>query len=320
MTPPPAMQGPAPAIWLLTDNKPGHRNQLKGLANRLRVLTGASAHWIETGPIAVPLWRALLGMPPALDSHLPRPSLIIAAGSGSHRLLLSLRRTRNCQTVVLMKPAFPLAMVDAAIIPEHDRVPPKRHVVTTRGVLNAITPMARITEKPEALVLVGGPSRHFEWDNDLVFEQILRLMANHPQWRWTISSSRRTPEPLTERLSSLESPRVTIATPESTHDSWLSHQLASSRAVWVTPDSVSMVYEAITSGVPTGLFELTARPRSRIAGGVQRLAEEGLVALWQDQTSVMQGTAKHTARLWEADRTARWLITTLPAWTRRGRP
>lgn len=319
MTPPPAMPGPAPAIWLLTDNKPGHRNQLKGLANRLRVLTGASIHWIETGLTPVPLWRALVGIPPALDSELPRPSLIIAAGSGSHRLLLSLRRTRNCQTVVLMKPAFPLPLVDAAIIPEHDRVSPGRHVLTTRGVLNAITPMARITEKPEALILVGGPSRHFEWDNSLVFEQILRLMANHPQWRWTISSSRRTPETLTERLASLESPRVTIATPETTHEGWLSHQLAASRAVWVTPDSASMVYEAITSGVPTGLFELTARPHSRVATGMHHLAEDGLVALWQDQASVMQGSTLHSDRLWEADRAARWLIKTLPALTRRGR-
>ena len=31
-----------PVVWLLTDNKPGHRNQLKGLGNRLRVLAGAS--------------------------------------------------------------------------------------------------------------------------------------------------------------------------------------------------------------------------------------------------------------------------------------
>ena len=28
----------APVVWLLTDNKPGHKNQLKGLGNRLRVL------------------------------------------------------------------------------------------------------------------------------------------------------------------------------------------------------------------------------------------------------------------------------------------
>lgn len=313
-----AMNGPAPAIWLLTDGKPGHRNQLKGLANRLRVLTGASTHWLETGTVPVPLWRALLGRPPALDPNLPRPSLIIAAGSGSHRLLLSLRRTRNCCTVVLMKPAFPLTLVDAAILPEHDRVAPRRRVLTTLGPLNAITPMARITEKPEALILVGGPSRHYHWDDSVVFKQVLQLIANHPEWRWTISSSRRTPAALNQRLAALESPKVTVVSPEATHEAWLSHQLAASRAVWVTPDSASMVYEAITSGVPTGLFELAAQPRSRIAAGVAHLEAQGLVGQWQDQARMMHATTTHTPRLWEADRAARWLIDTLPAWTRRG--
>src|SRR5690606_9613681 len=34
----------APVIWLITDNKPGHKDQLKGLGNRLRVLTGAAVY------------------------------------------------------------------------------------------------------------------------------------------------------------------------------------------------------------------------------------------------------------------------------------
>ncbi|SFM61932.1 mitochondrial fission ELM1 family protein [Marinobacter zhejiangensis] len=313
-----AMNGPAPVIWLLTDNKPGHRNQLKGLGNRLRVLTGASIHWLETEPLAVPLWRALFGAAPSLDNTLPRPNLVIAAGSGTHRLLLSLRHIRGCQRVVLMKPAFPLALVDAAIIPEHDRVAESRRVLTTQGVLNAVTPMARVTEKPEALILIGGPSRHFEWDNISVFDQTLQLMSNHPQWRWTISSSRRTPKELTDRLATLESPRVTVVTPETTHESWLNHQLAGSRAVWVTPDSTSMVYEAITSGVPTGLLELLPNPDSRLAAGIHHAVELGLAGLWQDQASVMHPSGSLPVRLWEADRAARWLIQTLPAWTNGG--
>lgn len=44
----------APAIWLLTDNKAGHRSQLKGLGNRLRVLTGASLHWIDANEFRYP--------------------------------------------------------------------------------------------------------------------------------------------------------------------------------------------------------------------------------------------------------------------------
>ena len=100
-----------PVVWLLTDNKPGHRNQLKGLGNRLRVLAGASTYWIDVSPTKVPLWRALLASSPRMEASLPRPDLVIAAGSGTHRLLLALRKRRGTRTLVIMKPAFPLSLV-----------------------------------------------------------------------------------------------------------------------------------------------------------------------------------------------------------------
>lgn len=297
----------APAIWLITDNKPGHKNQLKGLGNRLRVLTGASIYWVNAADSPVPLWRALLGVAPAMDSPPPAPALIIAAGSGTHRLLLALRRLRKTRTVVLMKPAFPLAWVDAAIIPAHDNAKASRKTLITEGVINAVTPMAQLTPKPEALVLAGGPSRHFVWEDDAVFSQITDLIARYPEWRWTISNSRRTPAALTAKLDELQGPKVTVVHHENTHDNWLNHQLAASRAVWVTPDSVSMVCEAATSGVPTGLLDLPARGRSRVAKGVTRLVEQSWVFRWNEYSNVMSEQAERHARLWEADRAARWL-------------
>lgn len=298
----------APVVWLLTDNKPGHRNQLKGLGNRLRVLSGASVAEIDATEVPVPLWRALLGMAPAMDEALRAPDLIIAAGSGTHRLLLSLRRRRKAKTVVLMKPGFPIGWVDAAIIPEHDDIDPARHILITEGVINAITPLARITDKPEGLILIGGPSPHFDWDDDVVLGQVSQLMGRYPEWRWTISGSRRTPEPLLQKLQELAGPKVTVVDHERTHAGWLPHQLSASRAVWVTPDSTSMVCEAATSGVPTGLFEMAPRHHSRVARGMASLVEKGYVARWSDHASVMTGKLPGSPSLWEADRAARWLI------------
>lgn len=299
---------PAPVVWLLTDNKPGHRNQLKGLGNRLRVLTGASVAEIDATEMSIPLWRALLGIAPTMGKTLGAPRLIIAAGSRTHRLLLSLRRRRNAKTVVLMKPGFPIGWVDAAIIPEHDAVSPDRHILITEGAINAVTPLARITDKPEGLILIGGPSPHFDWDDDVVLGQVSQLMGWYPEWRWTISGSRRTPQPLLEYLQNLAGPKVTVVEPERTHASWLAHQLAASRAAWVTPDSISMTCEAATSGVPTGIFELAPRRNSRVARGIASLSEKGYVARWSDHAAVMMGKLPESHRLWEADRAARWLI------------
>ena len=309
------MAGPgsrAPIVWLLRDEKPGHTSQLKGLGNRLRVLAGADVREIDATQVKVPLWRALLGIAPAFDAPNNKPDLIIAAGHGTHRLLLSLRRRKKAKTVVLMKPGFPLNWVDAVIAPTHDNLATEgRHILATEGVINAITPLAKITEKPEALILVGGPSDHFQWEDDVVIGQITELMGRYRDWRWTISGSRRTPDSVMSRLNELASLTVTVVDHTRTHEHWLTHQLASSRAVWVTPDSGSMVCEAATSGVPTGVFELTPTPGSRVANGLNRLLEKGYVASWSNHATVMAGRMSESQQLWEADRAARWLIQNL---------
>lgn len=298
----------APVIWLLTDNKPGHRNQLKGLGNRLRVKTGASVHWVNAQEVSVPLWRALLAMAPAMDKTLPHPDMVIAAGTGTHKLLLCLRRLKNTKTLVIMKPGFPRTWVDGAIVPAHDGVSGSKHTLVTEGAINTITPLAKVTDKPEALLLLGGPSPHFDWEDDVVFGQISHLIGEYPEWRWTISGSRRTPEALTSRLNELAGPRITVVDPDTTHEDWLSQQVAASRAIWVTPDSMSMVCEAATSGVPTGLLQLQQNAGSRVANGVQRLVENGYVARWSDHATVMGGKTGQETPLWEANRAAQWVI------------
>lgn len=309
-----------PVIWLINDQKPGHRNQLRGLGNRLRVLTGASLHWLPADEYPVSRSRALLGRAPVMNADLPSPNLILAAGSSTHRLLLALRRLNRAHTVVLMKPGFPLRMVSAAIVPAHDGVPASRRVLLTEGVINTMTPLAQLTQKQEALVLIGGPTSHAVWDDMAIVEQVQTLIAEHPGWRWTITNSRRTPESLTRQLDGLQSLHVSVVDHRRTHDTWLNHQFAASRAVWVTPESVSMVSEAATSGVPAGLFDVPLTPGSRVATGIQRFVSQKLVHPWSERNQVMAAITERHHRFWEADRAARWIIEQglLSASSRRG--
>ncbi|OEY66598.1 mitochondrial fission ELM1 family protein [Marinobacter sp. X15-166B] len=316
MSSPSASPTHPPVIWLVSDLKPGHRNQLKGLGSRLQALTGAELHWIDSTAVRVPLWRALAGVPVTI-SDAPKPTLIIAAGTGTHRLLLSYRRLKGAATVVLMNPAFPRSWVDAAIIPEHDGVPASRHTLITEGVINAISPQTELPSEPGALLLVGGPSPHYTWDNASVFMQINRLITLYPDWHWTVSGSRRTPPGLRAQLAGLTGPAITVVDPDHTPENWLAQQLAMSRAVWVTPDSSSMVCEAMTSGVPTGLLVLTPQRRSRVVKGNEALLERGRVIQWPHHHRVMHPQHTPPTPPWEADRAARWLIHTLALGSRR---
>lgn len=295
------MSNNPPCVWLLTDAKPGHQNQLRGLAARLSVHSSAACHWVTVANSTASLWRIWRGLNPA--PHLPKPDMLIAAGSATHRHLLAAKRALACHAVVLMRPSFPYRWLDAALVPAHDRPPSRTNVLVTRGVLNAITPVAQVTDTRTGLVLIGGPSQHYQWDTNGVIAQVAQLCAQAPDWQWTVADSRRTPEDLLPALAALGLPNLTTVPHSATNAAWLPTQLASSGRIWVSPDSVSMVYEALTSGVPTGILNLQPCGRGRVVRGIQELVETGQLQRFGEPASPAEA-----APLWEADRAARWLV------------
>lgn len=294
-----------PVVWLLTDQKPGHRSQLQGLGERLHALTEAELVWIDAGKFPVPLWRALLGIGPQMN--LPRPDIIIAAGTGTHRLLLSLRRSKAL-TVVLMRPAFPYNWIDAAIVPAHDNPPELDNILITRGVLNAVKPNRAPVDEPRGLILAGGPSRHFVWDDDIVYQQVVTLSEQFRDWQWSLSSSRRTPDSFIRRVQKSNLPNLSFYHHDETDPDWVVDALEQARVVWVSPDSISMIYEALTSGRPTGLLDLEPANNSRMVQSLSDLERNGQLAPWTDRMALLKTEASTVPPLWEADRVARWVL------------
>lgn len=297
----------APVVWLLTDNKPGHKNQLRGLGDRLSARAGARVIWIDAHRYPVSWVQAILGRAP--DIAQPSPHIIVSAGSQTQKLLLACRKRYNAVTVVLMRPVLPLPRPDLAIIPAHDNPPKRPSVLVTRGVLNAVTPQPQAVEELNGLLLLGGPSEHYDWDSNAILHQINTLAAEYPQWHWKVTSSRRTPQPLIGALASLRQENLTFYHHRDTGPEWLPQTLNASRAAWVSPDSVSMVYEALTAGTPTGLLNLKHRSGSRVVKGLEALKTDGLVTDWDDRERIMSAGSGQSPRLWEADRAADWLIT-----------
>ncbi|NIO88165.1 MAG: nucleoside-diphosphate sugar epimerase, partial [Candidatus Aminicenantes bacterium] len=65
---------------------------------------------------------------------------IIGAGHGTHFPMLCAQRARGGKTIVIMKPGLPYSWFDYCLIPEHDKPPRKKNIITTRGAINTITP------------------------------------------------------------------------------------------------------------------------------------------------------------------------------------
>lgn len=296
------MSKSAPVVWLLTDHKPGHVNQLRGLAQRLSELSGALCVWLDVRELNLSLWQVWRGA--AVGSQLPTPELVVAAGSSTQRALLATKRHYGCPAVLLMRPNFPLSWLDACIIPAHDSPTDAGNVLVTEGVLNAIVPRDKTACK-QALLLIGGPSKHFEWNASAIVDQVRTLCRESTDWHWILSDSRRTPEPMLPALAELKLNNLSLVSHLDTEPAWLAQTLADCARVWVSPDSVSMVYEALTSGASTGLLQLHSHGGGRVVGGLERLLNMNAVVSFDHRAELDRLDHKP---IWEADRAARWII------------
>nr|VFJ63942.1 MAG: hypothetical protein BECKFW1821C_GA0114237_100511 [Candidatus Kentron sp. FW] len=307
-------------VWRFRDGKRGHESQTQGFLQALGRLRAIESSDIMVTPGLLGSLHAAFGHLLRSDS-LPDPDLLIGAGHGTHLPLLLGAHARGGRTIVLMKPSLPIRWFDLCVIPTHDDVRPRNNVFTTRGVLN---PMAhnpgRRSER--GLFLIGGPSRHHGWDEDALFRQIDTIVTRESGIPWIATTSRRTPQATARALVGRKWENLHPIPYSDTPDGWLSGQLQEASAAWVTEDSVSMIYEALTAGTPTGVLSIPRRVVSRLSLGVDRLAADGLVttfSTWRDHAILPYAPNEFSSGKFflggassgqfnEATRCARWMV------------
>ena len=277
---PAAYQGEPRVVWRFSDAKAGHDSQSLGLVDALKRRLSLDSYDIPVSSGAALDW--FRGRFPAA-SLLPDPWLLIGAGHATHLPLLAARRARGGRAVVLMTPDLPKRYFDLCVVPEHDRPRPAPNVLTTRGSLNRMQAVARnagSSQHRRGLLMIGGPSRHYRWDHQQVVEQLAGVVRYSPVRHWVLTTSRRTPpgfaECVRDRLFH-RNLRLTIHSWRETQDPWLAMQLQRACCTWITEDSVSMIYEALTAGIPVGLLSVPPRRQDRIVRGVEALVASGNV-------------------------------------------
>lgn len=291
-------------VWVISDGKPGHINQSSGLADALARATPTDTHILPALPAWRAWWALLLKRYPA--SSLPPPDLILGAGHATHFSLLAARRATGGRSVVLMKPSLPHSWFDAIVVPAHDQLVADARTFVSEGALNRVSPPPPDTAREQqGLMLIGGISPHFAWDSAAIQLQIKSLLARTPGLRWTLTTSRRTPADFLATLPAHEALQLVPHT--ATASDWLPQQLARNGTVWVTPDSASMVYEALTSGAAVGVFDLPVNPRSRVGWAISRLADAQRITRFVNWCAHGR-LHPNTHPLAEADRCAHWIL------------
>jgi mitochondrial fission protein ELM1 len=267
-------------LWLIGDGKPGHENQSLGLAEAMQRHAACDIYRISiTGKGGI-IGRVLAAL--AQSAGLPKPDFIIAAGHATHLALVCLSRKYQAKSIVLMRPSLPLRCFDLCIAPSHDfpKKPTRKNLILTRGAINRVH--ASDSPKTGKLILIGGPSKTHGWDGEAMLDMLARITADDCGWQLT--DSRRTPEGFLDqarvRLEGRE-----IFSCQQTPPDWLPSKLREADEVWVSEDSVSMIYEALSSGARVGLLPVPRlKPNSRVLLGIDELIEQRFLtpfSAWQ---------------------------------------
>lgn len=278
-------------VWRIVDGKPGHENQSAGLV-------GALSRLVDLECIDV---RCAGGRPAG-----PRPDLLIGAGHKTHWKLFWWSFFSRAKSVVLMNPSLPAGLFDLCLVPEHDLKggqARRANVIPTKGVLNAIRP-GKKTKPAVGLILIGGASKEYSWDGPALKKAIETVVREDPSINWLVTDSRRTEAGF---LLSLDG-WITKYPHKKTGRGWLAEKLAAATKCWVTEDSVSMIYEALTSGARVGLLPMPLKGKpGRVARGIERLVESGQVLRFGERRPA-GGVAASPGTLREADRCAELIV------------
>ncbi len=293
-------------IWLLGDGKPGHENQSAGLAEALGRIAP-----VEIRSIPMPGKCHIIARVRAITRATRswhKPDLLIGAGHSTHLPLLWLSRQHGAPSMVLMKPSLPTSLFSLCLVPEHDleNSTPRPNVITTLGALNRVPPPGQ-GKRTSGLILIGGPSTSHGWDQDAILDAIGEITNRSTRLPWHITDSRRTPDDFIGGAAKT-CQNANLHPHRETGRDWLPARLAEAAEVWVTEDSISMIYEALSSGARVGLLPVPRKNSAgRVTRGVDRLADDGYVTRFAQWRAT--GTLLSPPRvLREADRCAREVV------------
>lgn len=294
------------------DGRPGHEKQTLGIIESLKTKTEIEVISVKVGKKTV--LRFLLdwsyyifSTKSQVETSLSNCNLIIGTGTHTHLPMLLLKKKIFAPAVTCMTPAAPLQnRFDLIFAPQHDLIKEGGNVLKTIGPPNPNRDIG-CHKSDRVLVLCGGadPKSH-TWDSDEIVKNIEMLVTYKPERKYIISSSPRTPEETAAKLISLtnRSNNLEFYHFRDTPSGWVEKEYSQCEQVWVTGDSISMVYEALSSGCRVGIIPVRWKSmKSKFVRSERYLKQASLIV---ELNAYLQGEHnwKKHATLNEADRCA----------------
>lgn len=302
-------------VTAFLDGRPGHEKQTKGILTALDELIETEVSFVKVpyNSFAKDLLSHLNLFVSGKKSHQrkPYPDLVIGTGRRTHLPLLHCAKETNAKAVCCMSPAKTLrSRFDLCFVPKHDGITEAKNILHTIGPPNISVPGNN--QKEEAgLILVGGTDISHKWDNDQIKGCLETIVQSDEQINWTVSSSPRTPDDCVTLLEQVAKnfSNCFFYRYQDTPAGWVEEQYASCRKVWVTADSMSMVYEALSAGCSVGLIPvLWKNKNSKFAKSERQLEENNIVMSYHGWSEGEEGWKSENPPLNESLRCAEEIV------------
>lgn len=198
-----------------------------------------------------------------------KPDVVISCGSAIAPVNFVISRENLAKSLVILRPSvLSTKRFDLVVMPQHDRPPKRKNVVTTEGALNLIDEIYLKEEAEEMFqatdhklsaadsyigLLIGGDTKDFLLSKELISQVINQLKMSLGKWdvQILISTSRRTSGDVEDLVKEefQEYPRCKffVIANEKNFPFAVGSILALSKIVVVSPESISMISEAASS-------------------------------------------------------------------------
>lgn len=198
-----------------------------------------------------------------------KPDIIISAGSALAPVNFLLSRESLAKSVVMMRPSFlSTRRFNLVIIPRHDRPPKRKNIVITEGALNLVDENYLKEQRSELQrllgndqkevefyigVLIGGDTKKFSLKKSIISQVIKEVKNAAEEFNAGIllTTSRRTSREIEDFLKNefLNYPRCKflLIANERNLSFAVGGILGMSQMVIVSPESISMISEAVKS-------------------------------------------------------------------------
>ncbi len=291
------MTSPSKICWTITDEFPGMKSQVIGLAEAIGFPTfhkTCKRKW-PWGWLGLPFGNPLHQLTSTSDPLTPPwPDLIISCGRRSAPLALAIKKQSQGKTfcVHIQNPLFNLRAFDLIVSPEHDHLKGP-NVISTKGAIHKVT-LQKLQEgvevfgslfqslpQPYSTVLIGGNTNRYSMTRE-AFDQIIShilFIRDKTKGGVLVTPSFRTPfrDVLTKALRG--EPNIFLAEIEKVNPYF--GMLGIADFIFVTDDSVNMVCEACFTGKPVYVFPLLNHQETKPKKFIEDLVQEGTVRMFQ---------------------------------------